>query len=404
MKKRLIILILFVSILEFLSIINFVMGFDCNLYNIEVDKEYYYPDEIVNINATWVLEYNPINEEAYIQVRLTDEYDSLIWNSSKYDGIGNHTEYWSINISRLNLILENYTYNLFLKFLSVYHQIGTMDIISNLLTTIQVKIIKRIPSCQLIGFKDRIKYGESLSFQARFFDDLMDNNTLLNNQSIKFLVISNNSIIFQSNFTTNDLGIININLSSRDHLGLGVNNLVLRLSNNNVFNDSTFQYEFLVEKNPVFIEEISFKENLEAWEDLIFKMFYYYYLNNTKYPLENQSIELVILRDGNITYTQIYNTDVEGILSVNISHELLSFNEENNNLTLSLIYNGSLYFENKTLSLNLNIKFDEPEGEFQLNFVPFVSISAIIVLISLIILFKFKKPKKMILPDITIRY
>ena len=279
-----------------------------------------------------------------------------------------------------------------------------MDIISNLLETIQVKIIKRIPSCQLIGFKDRINYGESLSFQARFFDNLIENNTLLNNQLIIFLVRSNNSIIFQSNFTTNDLGIINVSISSIDHLSLGVNNLVLKLGNNNVFNDSIFQYEFFVEKNPVFIEEISFKEDLETWEDLIIKLFYYYYLNNIAHPLENQSIELVISSDKNSTYTQIYNTDVDGVLLVTISHELLNSNRENKDLTLSLIYNGSLYLENKTHYLNLNIKFYEQEGGFQLILVSFVAVSATIVLISLIILFRFKKPKKMILLDITIRY
>ena len=240
------------------------MGFECNLTILEVDKEFYYPNEIVKINASWQLDYNPINEEAYIQVKLTDEFDTILWNSSKYDGIGNYTENWSIYINQLNLTLNNYTQNLYLKFLSVYHQIGTMDIISNLLETIQIKIVKRISSCELIGFKDQITYGESLSFQARFFDNLIENNTFLNNQLIIFRICSNNTIIFQSNFTTNNLGIIDILISSIDHLDLGVNNLVLKLCNNNVFNDSIFQYEVFVEKNPVLIDIINFQEDLES--------------------------------------------------------------------------------------------------------------------------------------------
>ncbi|MHA2282955.1 MAG: hypothetical protein ACXAC5_19105 [Promethearchaeota archaeon] len=404
MKKRLIILILAVLIVEFLYLSNSVMGFECNLYNIEVDKEFYYPNEIIKINASWGLDYNPVNEEAYIQVRLTDEFDTVIWNSSKYDGIGNYTETWSIYINLLNLTLNNYTNSLYFKFLSVYHQIGTMDIISNLLEIIHVKIIKRTPSCQLIGFKDRIKYGESLSFQARFFDNLIENNTYLNNQFITFLTKSNNSIIFQSNFTTNDLGIIDIFISTFDHLGLGVNNLVLKLGYNDVFNDSIFQYEVFVERNPVLIDIISFKENLETWEDLIIELFYYCFFNNTLSPLENQCIELVILIDKSITYTQIYNTDVDGILSVAVSHDLLSSNKESEDLTLNLIYNGSLYLENKTISLNLNINLYELEQGFQLIIVVFVTVSASLVLISLIILFKIKRSKKKILPDITIRY
>lgn len=380
------------------------MGFECNLTILEVDKEFYYPNEIVKINASWQLDYNPINEEAYIQVKLTDEFDTILWNSSKYDGIGNYTENWSIYINQLNLTLNNYTQNLYLKFLSVYHQIGTMDIISNLLETIQIKIVKRISSCELIGFKDQITYGESLSFQARFFDNLIENNTFLNNQLIIFRICSNNTIIFQSNFTTNNLGIIDILISSIDHLDLGVNNLVLKLCNNNVFNDSIFQYEVFVEKNPVLIDIINFQEDLEPWEDLIIELFYYYFFNNTLCPLKNQYIELVILSEKNITYTQIYNTDKNGILSVTIPHDLLSVNKENKELKLDLIFNGTLYLENKTLSLTLNININAPENGFQLNLVPFITVPAIIVLISLIILVRFKNPRKKILPDITIRY
>jgi hypothetical protein len=378
------------------------MGFECNLYIMEVDKESYHPDEIIKINASWELDYNPINEEAYIQVLLMDEFDTTIWNSSKYDGIGNFSENWSVYINHLNLTFNNHTHSLYLKFLSVYHQIGTMDIISNLLTTIQIEIIKRIPSCQLIGFKDQINYGEKLHFQAKFFDTLIENNTFLNNQLIVFLISSNNSIRCQSNFTTNEFGIIEISLSSSDNLSLGVNYLVLKLGNNNVFNDSVYQYEVLVERSPIFIEIINFNEDLKTREDLIIKLYYYYFFNNTLSPLKNQSIELVILSEENITYAQTYNTDIEGVLSVTIPHDLLSFNLECKELELNLIYNGSLYLENITLSLDINL--NERESGFQFVLVSLVTVPTIIVLISLIILFRFKRPKKMILPDIIIRY
>jgi hypothetical protein len=403
-RKRIFILFLFLILIEILSISNLVVGFECRLDYIEVDKENYYPDETIKINASWGLDYNPVNVEAYIQVRITDEFDVAIWNSSKYDGIGNYTENWSIDINLLNLIINNYTYSLYIKFLSIYHQIGTMDIISNILEITQITIIKRIPYCKLIDFKDRINYGENLSFQARFYDSFIENNTFLNNQLIIFQISSNSSIIFQSNFTTDDFGIINISVSSVDDLGLGIKKLVFVLGENNVFNDSIFQYTVFVERNPVFIDIINFKEILESREDLRIELFYYYFLNNTSHPLENQSIELAILSDHNITYTQIFSTDEGGILSVNIPHNLLSSNKENKEITLSLKYNGSLYLGNKTLSLNLNIKIYEQESGFQLILISSVTTSAIIVLISLVILFRFKKPKKIILPEITIRY
>ncbi|MHA2182791.1 MAG: hypothetical protein ACXAAH_15330, partial [Promethearchaeota archaeon] len=324
MKKRLTILILFVLIIEVLNFSNSVIGFQYNLYNLEVDKDCYYPNEVIGINASWSLDYNPVIEEAYIQVKLTDEFDTVIWNSSKYDGIGNYTENWEVHIEELNLTFQNYTHYLYIKFLSFYQQFGMMEIVSDLLGTVKIKIIKRIPSCQLIGFKDQINYGESLSFQANFFD----NNTLLKNQLIIFLICSNSSTLFQTNYTTNDSGIIEISISSTNHLSLGVNKLILKIGHNNVFNDSVFQYEVFLEKNPVFIDIINFKEELERWEDLIIDLSYYYFFNNTKSPLENQSIELVILNDNKLRYAQIYNTDINGVLSITIPHEFLSsYNE-----------------------------------------------------------------------------
>ncbi len=404
MKKKLIFLILIVSLIEILSISNFGISFECNLSYIEVDRNNYYPDETIKINASWTLDYNPINEEAYIQVRISDDFDTVVWNSSKYDEIGNFSKNWSVNINFLNLTLKNYTNYLYIKFVSGYHQIGTMDIISNLLETIQVKIRKRIPFCQLIGFKDQINYGDSLIFQARFFDDLVENNTFLNNQLISFLIESNNSTIFQSNFTTNYLGRIDIFISSIDHLNLGVNNLIFELEKNIVYNDSKFQYEVLLEKNPILIDVISFKEDLGNEEDLIMELFYYSFFNNTVTPLKNQEIELVILDNKNIVYSQVYTTDLLGILSVAVPYEFIHSNKNIKTLKLNLIFNGSLYLENRTLSLNLNINIQEVENVIQLNFVLFISILVIISLISLTTLFKFKNGEKKLLPDITIRY
>lgn len=402
MKKILLFfLFLIVSLIELLSISNSVIGYGCNLNNIEVDKDDYYPNEMIIIDAAWTLNYNPLSEEAYIQIRISDEFDTVIWNSSKYDSIGNFTENWNISIDSLNLTLDNYTHFLYIKFLSFYHQIGTMEIVSNLLETIQVKIRKRLPLCQLIGFKYFINYEESFVFQARFYDTFIENNSFLNNQLITLLIRSNSSIIFQSNLTTNYLGIIDIVLSSINDLNLGVNELIFVLVNNNVYNDTEFQYDVFRKKNTVYIDVINLKEDLRKNEDLTIELFCHYYLNNTKIPLKNQYIELVILNDQNTTFTEIRNTDQSGILSVSVPYEILPSNKE---LQLNIIYNGSLSLENKTLTLNLNINIHEVENVIHLNIIIFVSISAIILLISLVILFRFKRVKKKALPEIIIRY
>ena len=55
------------------------------------------------------------------------------------------------------------------------------------------------------------------------------------------------------------MGIINVSISSDHHLNLGENKLIFFLVNNNVYNDSEFQYEVFLEKGPVFIDVINFK-------------------------------------------------------------------------------------------------------------------------------------------------
>ncbi|MHA1991269.1 MAG: hypothetical protein ACW98A_09920 [Candidatus Hodarchaeales archaeon] len=369
----------------------------------EVDKEDYYPDEIIKIDAFWALTYNPLNEEAHIQVKISDEFDTVIWNSSKYYNIGNFSEHWDISISSLNLTLKNYTHSLNIKFVSVHHKFG-IGIISNLLETIQVKIYKRIPLCQLIGFRDTINYGEILIFQAKFFDNFIENSSFLNNQLINFLIRSNGSIIFQSNFTTNHLGIIDISLSSDHHLSLGENNLIFILVNNNVYNDSDFQFDVFLEKGLVFIDVLNFKDDIGKEEDFLIELYYYYFFNNTQYPLENQYIEFVILNNQNITYSQVCITNQSGILSVIVPYEKLTSNKEINELKLNIIFNGSLYLESKTLSLNLNIYIHEVESINHFNIILFASILSIILISSLMILFKFKRVKKKVLPEIIIRY
>ncbi|MFX1522650.1 MAG: hypothetical protein ACFFCC_03995 [Promethearchaeota archaeon] len=404
MKKRSFFYILLVLFIEFISFSNTVKSFENNLYYLEINKEYYYPDEIIKINASWFLDYNPMNEEAYIQLRLTDEFDATVWNSSEYNGIGNFSKNWSVYISNLNYTLKNYTHLLYLNLLSVFHQIGIGDVVTSLLKTIPVKIIKKIPYCQLIGFREQIKYGENLSFQACFLDSFLENNTFLNNQLINFYIEHNNSIFYQSNFTTNNFGLIDIFLSSPSHLNLGVNSLIIKLDNNFVFNDTIFQFEITVEKNLVIIDVVNFKEDLNWNENLNINLSYYYFINNTKFPLNNQSVELLIINENNVTYKQIYKTDDQGLLIIDIPQSILNFNSQNKDYILKLIYNGTFFLENSTFFLNLRINIYEFERGFQFQFVLIIAISAVILLISLVVLIKFKSLKKKLLPNITIRY
>jgi len=402
-KKKKLLLILLVFLIEIPFVSKDVIGFYCNLLFLEVDKDSYYANEEIRINASWELDYNPFNEYGYIQINLYDSLDNLIWNSSKYDEVGLFTEEWIINITNLKTMFLNYSNIVFIRF---FHYIwdGGGPIQPIPIETKEIIIFKRIPLCQLFGFRDRINYGEDLTFTAKFYDDYIENNSFLSNQSIVFTISTNNSIIFEHNFTTNHLGIIEISISSVVHLNMGLNKLTLKILQNKVYNDSIFQYEIILDKNPIFVDIINYNEHLAKMEDLVIQLKYYYFFNGSLKPLNNQCIKLEILWNQSLIFTQIFSTDISGILLISIPQTLLNFTGEIEDLKLNFIYNGTIYLENKTISLNININNSKAKSTLNSNALLFTSLSIVSLLISLPLLYKFKKERKKMLTEITIRY
>jgi len=402
-RKKKLLLILLVFLIEIPFISKNAIGFYCNLLNLEVDKNSYYANEEIRINASWELDYNPFNEYGYIQIHLYDSLEYLIWNSSEYDEIGLFTEEWIIDITNLKTMFFNYSNIVFIRFFHyVWYGEGPIQPIP--IETKEVTIFKRTPLCQLFGFRDRIKYGEDLTFTAKFYDEFIENNSFLNNQSILFTIYVNNSAIYQNNFTTNYLGIIEISISSVVHLNLGLNKFTFKLLQNKIYNDSIFQYEISLDKNPVFVDIINYNENLAKKEDLVIQLEYYYFFNGSLIPLNNQCIELEILWNQSLIFTQIFSTDISGFLLVSIPHELLNFSVKIEDLKLNFVYNGTIYLENKTISLNININNSKAKSALNSNVILFTALSIVSLLISLPFLYRFKKERKKILTEITIRY
>ncbi|MFX1325886.1 MAG: hypothetical protein ACFE8N_13110, partial [Promethearchaeota archaeon] len=402
-KKKIIIVILLVSILQLFNLSNLTLGFDCNLYYLEVNKAEYFVNENIEVNALWELHYDPVNEECYTQIRIFNSSGTLIWNSSKYNGIGQFTQNWNINVTQLNTPFLNYSNILYIKFFSYYSLMGGSEY-SSFLETIQIEIIKRIPLCQLIGFKDHIENGESFIFQANFIDHLFENNSYLKNQLIVFTVVSNNSIIHEKNYTTNQFGTIEIYLSSISHLDLGLNTLVFVLNNNLVYNTSKFVYQIYVEKNTVLIDVVSFNKHLKFGETLEITLLYYYYINSSIIPLNNQSIRVTIFDNLNLTYSKVYTTDILGQLVISLPQESFNFETGINELIINFTFNGTVFLKNNIYSLDLKIGFDKQHNIFIPNILIFISISIVLSLISLYLVKKFKRERKKMLAGITIRY
>jgi hypothetical protein len=92
-----------------------------------------------------------------------------------------------------------------------------------------------------------------------------------------------------------------------------------------------------------------------------------------------------------------------GFLSITISQELLNFTN-NEELKLILEYYGNYFLQNSTISLILNVN-DYKGGDSQnLNIYLITTISILSVLLPLPLLYRFKKGRKKMLTEISIKY
>lgn len=380
---------------------NFAKAFNCTLIFLNTDKDNYYINENITIDASWDLNYNDDIEYAYVQIQIFDIFDFILWNTSKYDKIGSYEHDWTIFIENLNLNFTNYSNLIFVKFFYYYYHEGIENPEEVFLQTIEITVIKRELSCELFGFRDHMRVGENLSFNVRFYDLTSDNSSNLINQEILFEIISNNSLLHRVNFTLNQMGIIEVSISSITDLRLGRNFLIFKIINTDIYNNTEFIYEILLEKKLLFIDIIEFKEVLNERENLEIKILFYYFSNDAIQPLNDTSIILKIFYVNNLTFMDEYKTDKNGILYINITQE--SFNsEKNKNLIIKIIFNGDYYLENKTVSLN--IRFSKKIVYSQLTI---FSLSIILLISSIIIVLIFKnlkKNKEKILTEITFRY
>lgn len=245
-KKGILIISLFVFIGLF-NLVNFAKGFYCNLIFLETDKEIYYNDESIKINASWELEYNNSAEISFIQIQIYDFFNNIQWNSSKYYESGKNYDSWTINIQDLDLTFMNYSNILYVKFFYYNYEIASGVELSEFLKIIEIKTIKRNVSCELIDFTNHIRHGENICFKARFYNTSLNNNSNLINYLISFKVISNEIILYKNNYTTNSSGIIEIFISSLTNLTVGLNYLIFTISGNEIYNDSNFEFKLFVE-------------------------------------------------------------------------------------------------------------------------------------------------------------
>jgi len=220
---------------------NFVKGArTCDLFYLETDKEIYYNDETIYINASWNLDYDT-GDKSYVQIRIFNESNDLIWFSPKYNEKGISNKIWTVVINELNITFKNPSNILNITFFYYNAPFVGSPEGDYLDPMILIKTIKRNTSCQLIECPKYINIGQQLQFKAVFYNISLDNKSYLVNYTIFFKIVSKGIPTYHNNFTTNSSGMIQIMVPS-DNLTAGINTLRFEIRDNKFYNDLILEH------------------------------------------------------------------------------------------------------------------------------------------------------------------
>ena len=299
MKKKSILLILVFILIGLFHFPSNVKGatFPFILKNFGTEKDIYYNDEIMQINASYELDYAP-SENSWIKVRVLNNTNHVLWETRDYWEEGNFSRTWLVDIKNLDLAYENDSNILYVKF--YWYFMGNIMYLEEL----EPVTIKRNISCELINFRKSLTFGEVLHFKARFYNTSLNYDTYLTDYIISLEIISNNFVLYKKNYTTNSSGMIEIFVSSYSNLTIGLNLLIFTAK---LFEELYFEFEILIQspilkesnsKNPKKIEDSLQLEliSLISIISLLVVISLLIYYNNTKRRVRHKNLSEITFK------------------------------------------------------------------------------------------------------------
>jgi len=403
-KKKISAVLFLFFLLGIILIPRSVLGSSCNNTLLVTDKDTYNNNENIYLNGSWELYYNSGFEISYIQIQITNSFDKILWNSSNYYAIGISQQNWTINIQFLNLTLTNYSCRIYLKMFNYYKNFNTNVDVATYKEIIAINITKRDVDCELTNFKTDLIYGESNLFIAQFYSG--NTSFYLENETLQCLIRNNDEIIYQTNFTTDKEGSLSFNISTVKHLRLRRNTISFIIKNNSFYLDTIFSYEIYVKKIPVYVEIANFMNNTEEGSLIKIQLFYYYF-NISKETLENENLKIIVYSNSNLEYEEMLVTNQTGFVTIIILPSIFNFKESEKVFYIDVIFNGTIYLENRTMSLSFqihNFQFHINDNSFY-----FVNICLISILTSLFTsigfkVYRYKKAGFKLIRDITFKF
>ncbi len=245
-KKILLLIILFFLIGQY-NTTKYCTAFPCNLIYMNSDRQVYYFDDRIILNASWDLNYDPGSQISYIKIQIFNSQNVNIWESQSYDEIGIHKGNWTIDINSLNLSLSNSTYFLYIKLFLYFYDFFNSEYIYDYLQIIQIQIIKKDISYQISGFNNHLNKADNLDFYLQFFIDSYGNITYVSNQTISFELMKNDMMLYSQLFISNEEGIIHLSVCNITEITNGRNKIRILIDSNPLFNNLILEFELFID-------------------------------------------------------------------------------------------------------------------------------------------------------------
>ena len=356
--KKKINLFLFLIIIALLSInspnVNAIL--QINILKFDTDKSYYNTDENINIEASWILNYNPIEEWAYVQIQLFDSFDQLMWCSEQNDTIGIFNKNWTIGILSLNLSFFEYSTNFSVIFY-LFHMVGEEIFSSGPIATKSIQVFKKILSCSLFDYDEKLNYGEILCFQALFFNITNNKTNYPDNLLVTLKIYKQMELVYEEQYNTIN-GSIYINISTSTFPIIGELELKLITSNDIIYFNHIFTYSLKVQKLGLNYTLNEYNKNVKYNENVTINIRFFNCSNGQIRYIEILNISVRIFSNNILIYKNFYNSNKNGTLIILISSEIF---EENGEKSIFIDIFNNLYYND--LSIKLTIFFHNNQND-----------------------------------------
>ncbi len=217
--------------------------------------------------------------------------------------------------------------------------------------------------CSLSNYTEKINYGESISFQALFYNITKNETYYPDNLLVTLEIYKQKELVYDEQYNTIN-GLIYITISTLTFPIIGEFKLSLITPNDNIYFNQIFTYSLKVQRLGINYSINEYNQNVKYNEDTTINIRFFNRSNGQIRYLEIINISVRIFSNNTLIYKSFYNSNKNGTLIIVIPSEI--FEESGEKLIYIDIFNNLYY---KDLSINLTLIFNNNQNENNLIFI-----------------------------------